>query len=790
MTFHIFSNTRQIILLTAFISFLAGLNAGAAALTPSLTEHPLVLRASGGRLAPGLTDFLARRDGGTVRIWVFYTDKGVFSEADYDRVAATVDLSDRQKARRSRTGNENVLFADLPVVSEYNRQIEQLGGRLRRTSRWLNAASFAVSRSALAQLEKLPFVYSIRPVAVYTRPLETIENIPVPDALNAQETINYGGSIAQLTQIGVPAAHRRGYDGAGVILAIFDTGYRKSHQTFAAHFAEGRVLAEYDFINNDDNTANEEGDDWNQWNHGTSCWSIAAGRTDGRLYGPAYAAQYLLAKTELTNEEIQIEEDNWVAALEWADSFGVDVITSSLGYIHDWYTYEDMDGATAVTTIAANTAAGLGIVICNAIGNEGPALGTLIAPSDAHNILAVGAVDAFGNIAGFSSRGPTYDGRTKPEVCARGVLTYLASASTDLSYASGYGTSFATPLVAGAACLLVQAYPSLPPSVIRLSLMETGCHADAPNNIYGWGIIDVEAALDWSVGIAADTACGEVPLAVQFEGLSNLTVSSWLWNFGDGSISDIQNPSHTFTEPGRYDVTLTVETEYGALVSRRHGYIMALADTLIFEPGWAVAGEQIFVSFDLVNSQPLDKINVPFNIEGELELKLDSAILGERTSGLAQMSWPIYDPTNHRYEVELVAGTVSGYSPLAAGRGEILRLFLTPGELERGGLVSTLDTLNDTRTLRVMTGDVSYRPQSIAAELKAKYVRVRQGDANGNGRVDIEDAVLMVNHLFSAGNQPVPVQAGDVNGDGQVDFSDVADLIDYMFLGGQPPRTP
>jgi serine protease AprX len=243
---------------------------------------------------------------------------------------------------------------------------------------------------------------------------------------------------------------------------------------------------------------------------------VAAGEAYGHVYGPAYEANIILCKTEDLRSETQVEEDNWVAALEFADSIGTDVITTSLGYMtFDTgvsYTYADMDGQTATISIAAGTCDGLGIVMCNSMGNSGPSAGSLTAPADAFNILAVGNVQLSGTIAASSSRGPSYDGRTKPEVCALGTSVACASPGGDSSYTSASGTSLSTPLIAGAACLVIQAHPNWTPSEVREALKMTADRAATPDNTYGWGVINVMAAIAWNphAGCCVDATVGNL----------------------------------------------------------------------------------------------------------------------------------------------------------------------------------------------------------------------------------------------------------------------------------------
>src|SRR2546430_852449 len=196
--------------------------------------------------------------------------------------------------------------------------------------------------------------------------------------------------------------------------------------------------------------------------HGTAVWSLFAGRVPGRLRGIAPGAAYLLAKTEDVRGETRIEELNYVQALEWADSIGVDIVSSSLGYLQfdDGFTYTpaDLNGHVAVTTVAAESAAAHGILVVTAAGNAGPGFRTLVTPGDADSVITVGAEDSLGTLAGFSSRGPTADGRLKPDLTAPGVLICALNGPNAVRRLSG--TSFATPLVAAAAALLKQLHPA------------------------------------------------------------------------------------------------------------------------------------------------------------------------------------------------------------------------------------------------------------------------------------------------------------------------------------------
>ena len=455
-------------------------------------------------IAPAFEEYFARKGSETARVWVFFTDKNLAQKGGFTAAAASVSLTDRTSNRRAKVDRVEPVLADLPVAVEYVRAVESLGGVHRRSSRWLNAASFEIPGEMISRLAELDFVAEVRPLGGFSStPPSVDETRPQgqESALSGEYALDYGGSLDQLEQLNVPAVHDLGYSGTGVTLTMIDTGFRKTHDAFALHFSAGRVLAEYDFVYNDENVDFDDGDWASERNHGTNTWSVAAGYAEGSLYGPAYGANFILCKTEDVRSETNVEEDNWVAAVEFADSVGTDVISTSLGYFtFDAacacnYTYEDMDGQTAITSIMASLCDGFGIVLVKSAGNSGPSAGTITAPADAFDILAVGSVDLGGTIAASSSRGPTYDGRTKPEVCARGQDTWAATASYDNSYNGVYGTSFAAPLIGGAVCLLIEAHPEWRPHQVREALRASGDIAGSPNNTYGWGIPDLLAAL-------------------------------------------------------------------------------------------------------------------------------------------------------------------------------------------------------------------------------------------------------------------------------------------------------
>ncbi|MBW2464978.1 MAG: S8 family serine peptidase [Deltaproteobacteria bacterium] len=340
----------------------------------------------------------------------------------------------------------------------------------------------AAQREAIAGL---PFVDHLQPVARGSRMAaghqEATTSLP-----------DYNLTANQLLQIGVPYLHACGLDGTGVVIAVQDTGFHLEHDVFAGL----QVLAERDFINDDDTTANETEEEsrWAQDSHGTQVLSSIVGEVAGIYRGAAPGVSVILSKTEAVPFEEPVEEDWFVEGLEWAEAQGADVFTASLGYL-DWYESSDLDGATAVTTLAATIALENGLILVNSAGNGGPDAGTLSAPADTDGLIAVGAVDRSGETAMFSSRGPTADGRIKPDVAAPGVSVWTALPHSGDEYTQVSGTSFAGPLTAGAVALLLQAEPGLSPAAVLERLRTTASQADDPDNTLGWGIVNMLAAV-------------------------------------------------------------------------------------------------------------------------------------------------------------------------------------------------------------------------------------------------------------------------------------------------------
>lgn len=454
-----------------------------------------------------LESYLSQRTEKDVLVWIYFTDKGFKTKKDLVRILSENPrvVSERSLKRRSKELKNGLNFQDLQLNKNYSTILQSLGVKVKNRSKWMNAVSSWIPREKISEIEKLPFVHKIdlvmRGKSITEEAVKSEKVLKLTELNSTNEFfLNYGQSFLQNEQINSIALHEAGFSGAGVLVAMFDTGFMTEHTAFS----ESDVIAEWDFVNNDSNTNYDPNQDLsNQFVHGTGTWGTLGGFEDGQLIGPAFNASFILAKTEDIASELPVEEDNWAAAIEWADSLGVDVVSSSLGYLNFdngfTYTPQDLNGDVAVTTIAADYAASIGIVVCNSAGNNGAqGASSLNHPADADSILAVGAVNSSGQIAGFSSRGPTFDGRIKPEVCAQGVATVWASTSGVNNFGTANGTSLSCPLVGGAVALLIEAHPEWTAMEVRGALMNTASQNQNPDNDYGWGIIDVEEAMNES----------------------------------------------------------------------------------------------------------------------------------------------------------------------------------------------------------------------------------------------------------------------------------------------------
>ena len=422
-------------------------------------------------------------------------------------------LSPRCLERRLRHGVA-IDSLDLPVNPAYLEAVLQYGSAVvKHTSRWFNSAVlFVVDTTVIDSIEQLPMVRQVRRLPSrepYTNPMDKfspILNRESEGIWNSTEEVEqwYGPSYHQTAMMNGPLLHGMGYTGQGMHIAVLDAGWARADmlEVFESVRREERLLGTRDFVFDLNDPV------FHSSNHGTYVWSIMAGMTPGQLVGTAYDASYYLLRTENPGSEHIAEEWNWVAGAEFADSAGVDIINSSLGYsLFDWesenHSYQDMDGNTTISSRGADIAAAKGILVVNSAGNSADnPWRHITAPSDADSVLCIGATWPDSTVAWFSSRGPSSDGDVKPNVSAQGVGVVFAA--IDSTFATGNGTSFSAPLVAGLAACLWQAFPAKSNMEILRAIEQSAHLHVTPNDDVGYGVPDFWKAYQFLAGLHMD----------------------------------------------------------------------------------------------------------------------------------------------------------------------------------------------------------------------------------------------------------------------------------------------
>jgi len=471
-------------------------------LRPIRTRHWLLIILFGASL--GAHQIRANHDIHPQKVWIFL-DESQLTPAKM--MPLQISARARERSLTKGCNAHDNLSASQPGQA-IESTIAQNTEKIHFYSRALRAYSAEATPAQIKQLELLPIVLKVQSVKTYRRTIDP--NEPAGALRLPKESPphnHYGAAYTQLAILNVPTAHDSGFSGHGVRIAMIDAGFQKNHEVFQKIISENRLIAERDFIFDDDNVSDEVKEDTTkngtQGDHGTSVWSVIGGYQPGVLIGVAWGAEYLLAKSERIGSEGIVEEDQFVEAVEWAEAMGADIISASVAYRDfdnpaDDYQYRDLDGQTTNSAKAINWAFERGIVTIISAGNEANHYddkGGLLTPADAWGALAAGAVDTNKNIASFSSYGPTADGRIKPDLCAPGVSVYTATCSSIESYAYRSGTSFSAPLIAGCAALLVEKFPDAPPIFIANRLKQYASYADNPDQRYGWGIPDVALSL-------------------------------------------------------------------------------------------------------------------------------------------------------------------------------------------------------------------------------------------------------------------------------------------------------
>ncbi|MCB0543571.1 MAG: S8 family serine peptidase [Lewinellaceae bacterium] len=429
------------------------------------------------------------------KFWVEFTDK---NNSPYCTCRPAAFLSAASLERRAHAGIP-VLEEDLPVNPAYLDGLRNAGVSIHLASRWLNAAAITADSVSAMRLLSLPYVKDVRYIGRHipaknppNRPPK--KRVPVLAYPKPEEAGTFGYSGLQNSLLNLPPLYLAGHRGAGIRIAVMDGGFTNVDTLpfFDSVALQGRLFPGWDFVERD-------GAVYESAQHGTSVLSVMAGNLPGYFVGGAPDATYFLLKTEDTGGEYPIEEANWVAGAEWADSIGAHIVNASLGYtvFNDTslnHRYKTLDGHTAIGSRGAAIAARKGMIICNSAGNEGDGPWRHIGvPADAPGLIAVGAVDYQGERASFSSLGPAADGRIKPDLMAPGDQVVTAGGSgVQLGLSSG--TSLASPMLSGALAALWSAYPDKTAKEILDAVFASADQDMEPDNKRGYGLPDMTRA--------------------------------------------------------------------------------------------------------------------------------------------------------------------------------------------------------------------------------------------------------------------------------------------------------
>lgn len=463
----------------------------------------------------------------TKKYFIYFKDK---NNSPYSVWQPQFYLSQRAIDRRARQ-NIYISTNDLPVNPVYVDSIKSLGANVILKSKWLNGIAIETADlNLLNTINNLGFVKSSKLVnrSVKGKSIDKFtfdfENQNQRTALVSASNFDYGGSYTQNHQIGCDCMHEQGYTGRNMLIAILDAGFPAANTVtvFDSARAEGRITAGYDFVANDNQVYDDH-------SHGTYVLSCMASLVNGQIIGTAPHASYVLIRTEDAPTEHIIEEYNWVAGAEYADSVGADIINSSLGYTEfddpsQNHTYQDMDGDHTVAAFGADMAASKGIFVNVSAGNSGSSPWYYIStPADADSALAVGAVDGSGTVGSFSSRGPAPDGAVKPNVMAMGVGTTVVDPADIVT--TGNGTSFAGPVNAGAVACLWQSYPQATNMQLKAAIERSSSIYNNPNGDYGYGIPNYCLAKSLLTGVDPRNLYQNEPLIFPNPFIDQLSVS-------------------------------------------------------------------------------------------------------------------------------------------------------------------------------------------------------------------------------------------------------------------------
>ncbi len=496
------------------------------------------------------------------KYWVEFKDK---SNSVYSTSQPLAFLSQRAIDRRNRMG-VSVTAQDFPVNSWYLDSISNTGAMVLTTSRWHNGATFYTNdTSVVSIIRNFSFVISLEKTKSQAVPLKKNSSFAVLPIKKNESTFaqvpknnmdekttsdyNYGNAYRQISMINGHFLHQLGFSGNGMLIGVLDAGFYHADvlPAFDSLWLHDQIVGFKDFVDPNANLFQES-------SHGMMVLSIMGGNIPDSIVGTAPKASYLLLRTEDAPTENLIEEDNWVAAIEYADSAGVDIINSSLGYtkFDDTTivrTYADMNGRKSRASLAATYASRKGMIVCNSAGNSALQPWHFIGvPADADSILTVGAVDAFKGYAPFSSVGPSADGRVKPDVSTMGLDTWVQG--VDGFITSGSGTSFSSPVLAGSVACLWQAFPEKSNFEIMDAIRRSANQYNNPDTLLGYGVPDFQLAYSFLLPYQTATINSSTP---------NISIYP-------NPIADDQCLNITIQSPSKSAITISMFNNVGEVV--------------------------------------------------------------------------------------------------------------------------------------------------------------------------------------------------------------------------------
>lgn len=429
---------------------------------------------------------------------VFYTDKDTISFENQEEIyQKTLELYTEDALKR-RAKNQSILtIEDAIVTPTYIEEIQKYDIEYVNSSRWFNYSLVRTTPEVVEELKKLEFIKKIEPTQTRftTHSIDNYKQIDYTSMI--LEENRYGSSDKQNEQLQIDKLHKLGFNGDSVIIGYLDSGFKLDPRAVDSN----HLKEQYDFINGDGETSNSEGESPIQDLHGTSVMSVVSAYHQDSLIGLASESMFYLAKTENIPDEKNTEEDFYLFGVEWLEARGAEIVNSSLGYrgFDDGeysYTFTELDGNTTLSSQAVNKAVARNIMFFTSMGNTGSKESSLISPADADSVIAIGGLQKGKyDIAGFSSRGPNAKNAVRPHFVAQGTSVDVVSNNPEKLFTKSNGTSFASPLMAGATAVVKSAFPDLSNKQILVTMQGNAFNPSGenrPSNTFGYGVVNYE----------------------------------------------------------------------------------------------------------------------------------------------------------------------------------------------------------------------------------------------------------------------------------------------------------